>query len=354
MGRVVIIGGGIAGVSAAAELARRGHDLVLLEQEAQLGTQSSGRSAAIFRLAVGEELNVRLALRSRELGLRAVPGGTVRALGGLYPCDDDEARRHILEAGTIAGVRPATTADYPSPIHDRARPAIYSPGDGVIDTHALLHGLAAEARAAGARFVFDTPIDALVSTAGRITGVRSGSAEWSAELVIDATGAWSPQLPGVPSTGIEPARRHLFVLDSPWRSAFTGVVWDLTEALYLRPESGGLLASPCDQSPMRASTHVPSEAEATALLFEKLSRWAPELANASVRTSWAGLRPLTRDHRFVVGPDPRAPGLFRLGGFGGHGMTAGAAAGELAARMISGEEAPEAHELRPERFYLAG
>ena len=152
---------------------------------------------------------------------------------------------------------------------------------------------------------------------------------------------------------ITPARRHLFLLDSPSAVQFPGVVWDLTEEIYLRPESGGLLVSPCDEEPMGACSHVPTSPEAGALLMDKLGRWAPALQGASVRRSWAGLRPLTRDHRFVVGPDPLLPGLFRLGGFGGHGMTAGAAAGELAAMLICGEDSPLAAALSPSRFARA-
>ena len=192
-------------------------------------------------------------------------------------------------------------------------------------------------------------MDDLVVEAGRVVGVTVGEQTYAGE-VVDATGAWSPRLASVRWPRVRPARRHLFVLDSPAVAAFQGVVWDLDVGLYVRPESGGLLASPCDETLMPASEHVPTSSEAASMLFEKLSRWAPALSQSTIRRVWAGLRPLTSDHRFIVGPDPLVPGLFRLGGFGGHGMTAGIAAGELAARMLSGEAVPEAAELSPARF----
>ncbi len=348
MGRIIVIGGGIAGVATAAGLAERGREVLVVEQCAQLGTQSTARSAAIFRLAVEEPVNVRLALRSREIGRELLPGGAVTTLGGLYPCEDAETFRAILEAGRGAGVREATTADRPALLAHRDRPALYSPEDSVIDTHALLHALAMAARRSGAAFRFNTTIKALVFAAGKVSGIRTSEGEeLGAEWVVDATGAWSGHVKGVPRVGVAPALRHLFVLDTPVVKAFSGVVWDLTDGVYLRPESGGLLVSPCDEQPMQPALEVPPSRDAAALLFSKLERWAPALSSATVRNAWAGLRPLTTDHRFVVGPDPRTSGLFHVGGFGGHGMTAGPAAGELAAVWLCDGAPAGAAELSP-------
>jgi D-arginine dehydrogenase len=317
--------------------------VLLFEQTEQLGTQSSARSAAIFRLAVAEPINVRLAVRSLELGRALVPGGVVTQTGGLYPVEDDELRRAILDAAGPAGVRPSTLADVPAPLSHRERPGLYSPLDGSIDTHALLQALVAAARRSGVAFQLGSRVAGLTGNGLILEDGR----ELPAELVVDATGAWSGRLEGTSDIGVRPARRHLFVLDTPLTRAFPGVVWDLTDGLYLRPESGGLLVSPCDEMPMAPATTVPTAHDAAGLLFSKLERWAPGLTSASVRTFWAGLRPLTSTHRFVVGPDPSNPRLFHVGGFGGHGMTAGVAAGELAAALIDGEEISWARELRP-------
>ncbi len=349
MSQVVVVGGGVAGLSVASALARRGRAVLLYERETQLGAGSSAKSAAIFRLAVEEPVNVQLALRGREIGRRLSPEGTIRALGGFYPCAADDERQRILEAAAFTGVREARPDELPAPLGHRDRPALFSPQDGAIDVHTLIHGLAREARLAGAKLLTGTAAEALDYSAGRVAGVRVASEVVPAEVVVDATGAWSPDFAPT-DVGIRPHRRHLFVLDTPHASAFAQVVWDLSTHLYLRPESGGLLVSPCDEEPMPATDHVPTSSEAGSLLFQKLATWAPALQDARVRTVWAGLRPLTADHRFVVGFDPRVPGLFRLGGFGGHGMTAGAAAGELAAAMLCGESPPEARELDPARF----
>jgi D-arginine dehydrogenase len=349
MSRVLVIGGGVAGLSVAAALAERGREVVLFEAEPQTGTQSSGRSAGIYRLAVEEPVNVRLALRSRDIAREVAGPDVIRALGGVYPCRDAEQQRAILVASRRAGTRAATAEDLPRGLAPHGRPGVFSEGDGVIDTHALVVGLERKARRHGARLVTGTRVEALSHAGGRVCGVTAGSEAYEGD-VVDATGAWSPGLvPKAPGL-VAPARRHLFVLDGPTVGAIRTVVWDLGAGLYVRPESGGLLASPCDETAMAGCEHVPTQPEATSVLFDKLARWAPMLSDLRVRRVWAGLRPLTPDHRFVVGPDPSVPGLFRLGGFGGHGMTAGPAAGELAARMLCHEDVPEAQELAPGRF----
>lgn len=343
MGLTVVIGGGIAGISVAAALASRGRDVAVYESEPQLGTQSTGKNAAIFRLAVSDEVNVRLAQRSRELGARLVPGGTVRSIGALYLCDDD-ARTRFLKSASGAGVRDANPTDFPDFLAPVDRRAVYSPYDGVIDVHALVQALVKEARFGGARFHLGTRVERLERTGGRCTGVVVAGETISAECVIDATGAWTDH------AAVRSTRRHLYVLDSPWAGSTRGIVWDTVEGIYLRPESGGLLVSPCDEVTFPATADVPVDPLETQILFEKLSRWAPMLAQATVRRVWSGLRPITQDHRFIVGPDPKLPGLFRMGGFGGHGATAGAAAGEMAASMVCGDAHPDAHLLRPDRF----
>ena len=72
----------------------------------------------------------------------------------------------------------------------------------------------------------------------RISGVRLGEDRLDAEVVVDATGAWSPLLPGARESdvGIRPHRRHLYVLDSPAAATLRHVVWDLDEALRRRLE----------------------------------------------------------------------------------------------------------------------
>src|SRR6185312_6185389 len=106
MGRIVVIGGGIAGLSVAYALSRRGRSVVLLERLSAFGAGSSSRSASIFRTAVPERINVALALKSRDIGERFAPG-YVQETGALYVCADETEQRAILDTASDTGVRPA-------------------------------------------------------------------------------------------------------------------------------------------------------------------------------------------------------------------------------------------------------
>lgn len=186
-----------------------------------------------------------------------------------------------------------------------------------------------------------------------MTGVRLASGERIvAGAVVIAAGAWAEPLGagcGAPLP-LEPRRRHLALLEP--KSKLDGdapVVWAVDDEVYLRPDSGGVLASPCDEERWKAELPPTSEA-GLELLAKKLARVAPRFADASVRRSWACLRTFAPDRAPAIGPDPRVQGLHWLAGLGGHGMTGGVAAGEVLAAAFTGKAHPLAQTLNPARL----
>jgi D-arginine dehydrogenase len=223
--------------------------------------------------------------------------------------------------------------------------------DGVIDIHAVTEALARAVRASGVRITTGCGVERILAEEGRVCGVllEDGRQLHSAR-VVNAAGAWSASLGeaiGVPLS-LVPLRRHLAVLDAELPTE-TPVVWNLGDELYFRPETGGLLASPCDETPWEPCL-PPTSMDALELLGAKLSSVAPRLADLSVRRSWACLRTFAPDRQFVAGADPRLDGLYWLGGFGGRGMTEGLAAGEVLGAVMAGEAHPLAEALSPARL----
>jgi glycine/D-amino acid oxidase-like deaminating enzyme len=131
--------------------------------------------------------------------------------------------------------------------------------------------------------------------------------------------------------------------------AGTPTVWDAELGAYFRPESGALLASPGDAVPWHPEEPAADPA-ALELLWEKLGKMAPSLAGSRVRRFWACLRTFAPDKASVVGADPRVGGLFWLAGLGGHGITAGVAAGQVLAACVTSGDDPLAAELSPARL----
>ncbi len=354
--KVVVIGGGIAGLSAAWALARRGAHVELLEQEPVLCAHSSGRNAAIFRCLHLGPGSVPLALRTAALldGLLGSRAGWLRPTGVLYAASEPQRLRalahlacaHELPYRLLTGA--ALWAHAPELKDGEATHGLLSPTEGVLELHVIQQELARAIRAEGAEVRTGASVLSVQRTGGAVTGVRlAGGEAIAADAAVIAAGAWSGALgrdTGSP-VRLAPTRRHLALLDV--RPSSEAIVWRLDDEVYFRRESGGALASPCDET--RTGVAPPTDSEALVTLGEKLRRTAPALADASVRTAWAGVRTFAFDRAAVVGADPGLRGLYWLAGLGGQGMSVGVGAGELLGAVIDGHPHPLEHLLRPGR-----
>lgn len=346
--RVVIAGAGFAGLATAAALARRrvGPGLVL-EREPIPGAHASGKNAAIARQLEFDPIVRVLAVASlQRIRERRIEGrAIVDARGGLYLGreTDRPGLAATIDAMRSLGVeawlwsREETLARFPYLEGAAFDCAAFSPTDGVIDIHALLAAYLDEARAGGWTLLTRTLVEAVEPVGGRGMLVRTSRGDVEADAVVDATGAWAGRLGrGARPLPLQPVRRHLFISGpSDLVPAGAPLVWDLAAGYYLRPESGGLLLSPCDESP-----HPPAAPDtdpaALDLLAAKLTSALPALADLPIRSGWACLRTFAPDRRPVIGPDPVRPGLFHVAGLGGFGVGTSWAVGELAADAIEG------------------
>lgn len=348
---ILIVGGGIAGLGLAAVLAERGAGrILLLDREAQPGFYASGHNAAIARRLTGRPehtaLTVEGTARLRAEGLLIAAGGLLlEAEAGGLEALDAEARSFGIEAVRGPGC----------PLPDlRAAGHLRLPGDGVIDTDRLLAACAGRARAAGAVLAFGTEVRA-IHPGNTGFEVETSTGTVRSRWLVNAAGAWAGPL-GAMAGGLDlelrPLRRHLvwspaaYPAGDPW-------AWWADRPLYLRPESGGLLLCPCDETavaPPAPHRQPDTDEAALAALFAALRELAPALAERPIARTWSGLRTFAPDRRFVLGWDPVNPDLFWVAGLGGHGMTSGLAVAELAARLwFDRVDGP----LSPRRFVQA-
>jgi D-arginine dehydrogenase len=332
-------------LSAAALLAPHKR-VLLLEREQFLARHASGVNAAIHQPLEHDAESARLARRSREL-LRELCGAQVldatgmllvsrhwKAIDELQQLARSEHVEHsVLDANEIVERVPALAGG-------EAEHGILLHEGGVLDLHLLISSLAARARERGAVLRTLAEVAEIERTREqRICGVRLLNGERLAtEHVVIAAGAWSAGLGRALGldTPLVPMRRHLMQLRVPSDAVSTQshpVVWRLEDEVYFRPESTGLLASPCDELAWPAET-PPSDPAQLQALTQKLQRTAPALANAEVQRAWACLRTFAPDRELVIGADPRAPGLYWLCGLGGRGMSVAPAAAELLADQI--------------------
>lgn len=348
--RVVVVGGGIAGLATAHAAAQAGLKVTLVEREAHFCAHSSGRNAAIYRPLEARVAASALAVRSAEL-LDALFHGERRRW--LHDCG------LILSAPAQADLAPmlAVHAQVGGELQEldgdalgrkvpfapglKLAAALFLPGAGVLDVHAVCTRLEQGARDAGAELRRGAGVTRLVTSSGRVTGVELGSGETlHADAVVLAAGAWSRELAGDVDAALPlvPHRRHLVQLigERKQDTSFP-VVWHSAPEMYFRQEGSGVLASPCDHEPHAPG--VPStEEKVLRALGARLEILSPELATARVKTSWACLRTMSPDGNMVVGQDPRRPGLFWFSGLAGHGMSAGVAAADVLSDALLGRE----------------
>jgi D-arginine dehydrogenase len=358
---VVIVGGGIAGLSALARLAERGVRAVLVEREPWLAGHASGRNAAIWRPLEDDESTATLAAQSDawlQLNLGATP---IERVGLLLAASDEaqlerlseRARRDAVPCELLRGATVVQRA--PVLAGGDVGAALWIPSAGVLDTHAVLTGLASYARARGGELATASGVRAIELSAGRIARVvLEGERSIRCGTVVLAAGAWNAELAATLGSRVklEPIRRHLVQLETRVLPRGKPAVWRVgapNDEVYFRAESGGVLASPCDA--VLAPPGMPAtDPHAAELLAKKLARTAPLLESSRVRRAWACLRTFAPDRELVVGEDPHVAGLHWLGGLGGRGLAvAVAAAGELASGMV-GTPSALAQRLSPVRF----
>ena len=362
---VIVIGGGIAGISAAAEIAADARVLVL-EGEAHPGYHSTGRSAAIFIRNYG---NTTLrALNAAAEPVFLAPEGIsdsplLSPRGEMLVATGDEL--DVLECYIAGGEGlerlSAAQAVELVPIlrPDAIAGAVIERGARDIDVERMLQGYARLLRARGGQ----------IETRAQVSGLRrdgdhwqvtAGSETYRAPVVVNAAGAWADdlaRLAGVAPMRIQPMRRSAAILPAPEGLDVSG--WPLfgsvAETWYAKPEAGKLMVSPADEDPVDPHDAWPDDM----VLAEGLHRYeqAVTVPVTRVERSWAGLRSFAPDRTPVAGFAPDAPGFFWLAGQGGYGVQTAPALALHAAALVTGAASALAPDivsaLSPGRFSTA-
>ena len=338
---ILVIGGGIAGLSTACHLVRAGQrGVALVEREAQPGFYASGHNAGIARQLTGRAEHTALAVRGRDLLARA---RLMRASGGTLLGAEAGGTRELAEEARAFGLEASQGAGSPIP-GLRAAEWLHLAGDGVIDIDAALRHCADTARAGGARLHFGCQVEGIAPDPAGFR-VQTDRGAVRARTVVNAAGGWAREV-GRMAGGLDipfrPLRRHLVWSSAPCPAGRPWAWW-ADRPLYVRPESGGALLCACDESPVALPARGAQPAVDEAVLeglAASLKELIPGLAAAPVARLWCGMRTFAPDRRFVLGPDPVRPGLFWVAGLGGHGMTTGLAVGQLAADILLGKKDP--------------
>jgi D-arginine dehydrogenase len=348
---VVVIGGGIAGVSAAYHLARSGVDVTVLEQEATLAFHSTGRSAALYFENYGAEANRPLTRASRSFFESPTAGlidhmvlasrgvlwigrpEQVGSLQNLVPGPAQDSARWLDPDEAIAII--------PVLRRDLLGGAVWEPGALDLDVAAIHQGFVRGLRAAGASIVASCRVSKLEHREGRWV-VGADDRHFEADVIVNAAGAWCDHvgaLAGAVTIGLTPMRRTAFTV--PGNEDWSGwpLVSNIDNEFYFRPDGSQLLCSLAEENPTEPCDARPEQID-IALAIDRINTHTT-LDIRVVRASWTGLRSFVSDRAMVIGFDPIAPSFFWLAGQGGTGIQTSPAAGELTAALVVSGEPPE-------------
>jgi len=266
---IAIIGAGMAGAAAGYALAQsRGsaEGIILIERESQPGYHSTGRSAALYEPALGNA-TVRAFNTASGAFLRSPPNGfaerpLMSRRGELTVADASQRAEldRMLALDGIAGhvIRPISAAEAMAMVPilrpDLVAFACHEPDVMDMDVNALHQGFLRGFAAAGGKLVCNAGIERIERT-GQTWRIAAGGETLQARAVVNAAGAWADEialLAGIAQIGLQPKRRTAAILPAP--DGYDIHDWPVFgvagEPGYFKPESGKLLVSPGDATPV--------------------------------------------------------------------------------------------------------
>ncbi len=349
---VVIVGGGIVGLSIAYHLAKRGMtDVVVLEKEDMCGTGSTGRCAGGFRHQFSTEVNIKLSLLSVKM-LESFTDEMDQTIdfhqdGYLFllkdPADVEVFKKNseiqrkfnipveFIKPEEVSRVLPNTEINL-----DDIIAATYCGKDGISDPAGVTEGYRKNLVRMGIPIYTEQEVVAIDVVNGKIEGVRTKNHYIKTNTVVNATGPYAGVLGKMAGVDVPvvPLRRFIWTT-KPFDKAPSRwtLVIDFSTGFYFHRESGGVLFG------MGNREEGPTfDLSVDWKFFDKVMEVAvdrlPAIADTAIKNSWAGSYETSPDAHPILGRAPELPGFILANGFSGHGFQHAPGVGQLIAEEI--------------------
>lgn len=369
-----VVGAGVVGLAVARALARAGHEVVIVEAGHAIGTGISSRNSEVIHAGIHYapgSLKARLCVRGKELLYEYCAERHVahRRIGKLVVATDDAQRGaldHVLATARASGVDDleALDASQVAKLEPAIRcvAALWSPSTGILDSHALMLALLADAEAHGATLALSSRV---VGGAARPDGVELRVATSQGEpFVLDVRLAVNcaslhatrvaSAIDGVPAASIPVvhyAKGNYFSLAG--RSPFTHLIYPLPEAsglgVHVTPDLGGQAKFGPDVEWLAPGAPLDFDVDPgrARVFVDVIRRYWPALPDGALAPAYAGIRPKLSGPGdpaadFVIaGPDEHGvAGLINLFGIDSPGLTSSLAIAEYVALLAAAMDSP--------------
>ena len=364
MSRILVIGGGAIGLSAAYHLAKRGaRDVTLLERN-QLASGTTWHAAGIVGPLRATPNMTRLASAALDTfpALEAETGMSTgyRRTGGYWLAREaarmDELRR-IADLGAALGMSPQVVAagDVPIPMLDLANHAgaLHVPEDANVNPVDLCMAYARAAKDRGVRIREGVRVERFLTQGARIVGaLLSNGTEMQADQIVVATGAWSRELAATAGAALPlQAVEHMYVVTEPipdLPDPFP-VIRDLDRGIYIKGDAGKLAIggfdrdakcwNACGPEGDRAFLELAEDWDQFAPFMEAALELCPALECVGIQHFMNGPESFTADSRPLVG-ETQVDGLFVAVGMNSVGVMSSAGIGRALADWMADGRPP--------------
>ncbi|HKG48277.1 MAG TPA: glycine oxidase ThiO [Pyrinomonadaceae bacterium] len=348
---VVVIGGGVIGLTIARALALQGVRDVCLIERGSLGGEASFAAAGMLLPQVEADAQdefFNLACQSRDLypafaaKLREETGIDVEldTTGTLYIAltehDHEEIQKRYdwqTRAGLSVELLTATEARELEPcISDTTRGALRFPKDIQVENRRLLSALANSVKKLGVMIATQTSVHSVLIEGNRVRGVQTSRGPVSSSVAVVAAGTWSnfiETLPQSPIPAIEPVRGQMVCLEA--KPQLTRHVIYSPRGYIVPRQDGRLLAGSTSEHAGFAKCVT---AGGISTILRNALEISPAISDLPVVDTWAGLRPRAADGLPVMGPCGEIDGLFYATGHYRNGILLAPLTGELISEAI--------------------
>ena len=345
---VVIIGGGVIGVSIAYHLAMKRAGRIILLEKGQLGEGSTSRCVGGIRTQFSTEINILFSLESiktferfeEEFGINP----EFKRIGYLFLATT-ELEMRVFKENIKLQRKFGIPVEILNPDEIKARwpylrvddilGGTFCPWDGYAGPNEVLSGFVSGAKKAGVGIYEGTEVLGILLSKGKVNGVKTKREEISTSIVVNAGGPFASaigEMAGV-KIPVKPLRRQIFIT-APFHLTNQAIplTIDFHKGWYFRQEVDGLLLSgPLDSEP---SFNLGIDYEAMAETSENAIYRVPALERAHIARGWAGLYEISPDHHAILGKVPEVEGFILANGFSGHGFQHSPAVGKVITELI--------------------